>query len=280
VSAAHSEGNITITTNGGNAFQQTDSLDKTSIRGTGGEGGIIRTPDLNSFQCFSDGGLQAPMITNVNEIISRDSVKAAGGIITSSELNPYSIRPVSSTRLEYFAATAVNETVKVSWVTASEENVDFFTVERSLDGKQFYPVYKTNGKGNTGGKSSYNFEDMIEASAEYQYRLVETGHDDHRKIFTAVRLKHQEKAMETKLISVQPNPVGDEFTIKCSVAEPGLVDITLTDISGNIVRRESAVAGAGLNTISVNNLSDVPKGTYFLSLVSGTQKMSTVKILK
>jgi len=271
---------ITITANGGNAWQEIDSTDLKMIRGTGGEGGIIRTSEVNSFRCIAEGGLNASAITYLNGIETRDSAKAATGIVSTSIISPYSKNPVSPTKLEYFAAISLNGIVKVSWVTTSEENVDYFTIEKSLNGDQFIPVYKTDGKGNSGGKSVYNFEDGTQTATDCQYRLTQTNHDNQLEIFPPVRIKQSAISGETKLISVQPNPIGEQFTIQCTVAEPGIIEIALTDIFGNVIRKESAVAGEGMNTIPVSNLSDIPKGTYFLSMSTATQKMSTLKIMK
>jgi len=273
-------GGITITANGGSAWQEIDSMDMNANRGKGGDGGIIRINDITSYRCFAEGGLNASMITSINGVETRDSAKAANGIISVSVISPYSKNPVSPTKLEYFAAIATEGNVKVSWVTASEDNVDFFTIERSIDGEQFLPVYKINGKGNAGVKTSYDFEDAAQTAADCQYRLTQTSLDNVQESFPPVRIKQYSKSSETKLISVQPNPIGDEFTIQCTVEEPGIIDIALTDISGNVIRKESAVAGEGMNTIPVNNLAGLPKGTYFLSVSTATQKMSTLKVIK
>jgi hypothetical protein len=273
-------GNISITANGGDALQSADSLAQTLTRGTGGDGGVIRTGDINAFSCFADGGFHAAVISNVNGCLTTDSAKAASGTISASVISPYSKNPVATTNLEYFAAASLNDVVKINWVTASEENVDYFTVERSLEGNQFIPVFKINAKGNGGGKSTYHFEDASQTAADCQYRLTQTSQDGRMETFPAIRLKQPDKAVETKLLSIQPNPFSDQFTVQCTASEPGVLDISLTDISGNVIRRESAVAREGMNTITVNNLADLPKGTYFLSITSGAQKMSTLKIIK
>jgi hypothetical protein len=280
ICSRQTEGEITVTANGGNAWQEIDSTVLTTMRGRGGDGGIIRTGDISSFRCFAEGGLNASAITYVNGVESRDSAKAISGIISSSIISPYSRNPISPTKLEYFAAIASNDNVKVSWVTASEENVDYYTVERSVDGGNFIPVFKVNGKGTSGERSVYSFDDVDQTAADCQYRLTQTTIDNRVETFPPVKIKQAVKTSETKLISVQPNPIGDHFTIQCLVSEPGLIDISLTDISGNVIRKESAVAGEGMNTIPVNNLADIPKGTYFLSMSTETQKMSTLKIVK
>ena len=280
VCSESSSSGITISANGGNALQVFDSLQSATVRGLGGEGGIIRTEDLQSFKCIAEGGFHASVGSIKDGILILDSAKAASGVVTVSDFNPYSRDPGTSTKLEFFAATSVNASVHVSWVTASEVNVDYFTIERSIDASPFIPVFKINGKGNAGGKSNYHFEDVAQTAADCQYRLTQTSFDNHTEIFPSVRLKQQGITSDSKLISVQPNPFGDQFTIQCIIAEPGIVEITLTDISGNIIRRETAVAAEGKNAIPVNNLSNLPKGTYFLSMSAGIQKLPTVKILK
>ena len=82
------------------------------------------------------------------------------------------------------------------------------------------------------------------------------------------------------MISIKPNPFNDRFTAECIVSDAGIIDFTLTDISGNVIRKESAVATNGLNNISVGGLSDIPKGTYFLTMGMGAEKISTVRVMK
>ena len=75
-----------------------------------------------------------------------------------------------------FRATLTDEQVKLSWVTHSELNNDFFQVEKSADGSNFSPVGVVDGKGNSHGAEAYEFWDQPFDGDNY-YRLRQVDFD-------------------------------------------------------------------------------------------------------
>jgi hypothetical protein len=51
--------------------------------------------------------------------------------------------------LIFFKGTIIDSKILLSWATASEANNDFFTVERTADGKGFEVLGFVNGSGNS-----------------------------------------------------------------------------------------------------------------------------------
>ncbi len=76
-----------------------------------------------------------------------------------------------------FDATAQVSSVALAWVTASELNNDYFTVERSADGMNWSTVLKVDGAGTTNQRSSYNAEDTRPLEGLSYYRLKQTDYD-------------------------------------------------------------------------------------------------------
>ena len=78
--------------------------------------------------------------------------------------------------LLYFDASADNS-VLLSWATATEINNDYFSIERSEDGVNFYEIGKVNGNGDSNKEITYEFTDkFVLAPVEY-YRLKQVDFD-------------------------------------------------------------------------------------------------------
>lgn len=97
--------------------------------------------------------------------------------------------------LLYFDASADNS-VLLSWATATEINNDYFSIERSEDGVNFYEIGKVNGNGDSNKEITYEFTDkFVLAPVEY-YRLKQVDFDGQFEYF-------QVKRVETNLIKEQ-----------------------------------------------------------------------------
>lgn len=76
-----------------------------------------------------------------------------------------------------FNATAENEKVNLKWVTASELNNDFFTVQHSTDGVEFTGIGNVDGQGTKQSATTYNFVDVSPMAGTNYYRLKQTDFD-------------------------------------------------------------------------------------------------------
>lgn len=76
-----------------------------------------------------------------------------------------------------FSAEAQEQTVKLSWITASELNNNYFTIERTLDGMQFEPIITVNASGNSSTEQHYTAIDHNPFTGTNYYRLKQTDFD-------------------------------------------------------------------------------------------------------
>ncbi len=276
--------NITVSANGGNGGSQvysTGSMTEGEGGGGGGAGGVIRTSNATSLTRTVNGGSHgtsnaAPMAN----FLPNGATKGSAGYISTGTISPYSGSVGLPIKLTSFSASQQNGIIRVNWVTSSETNNDYFTVERSADGQDFSAIGKVNGNGNTTDDISYAYEDDAPLPGINFYRLSQTDYDGHAETFPVVEVKRNDQTGANKIIAVQPNPFADKFSVFYSSKTSGLVEFTATDISGRIIMKETAVAGEGMNTFTILHASDLPKGIYFLNMSVGEQKYSTIKILK
>lgn len=113
-----------------------------------------------------------------------------------------------------FGATPNTNNVKLNWTTATEENNNYFTIERSTDSKNFYPIAEIKGAGNSTNAKQYSFVDNEPIDGVSYYRLKQTDYNGKFEYFkiTEVNFKADDLAIE-----IYPNPLktnNTEITIK------------------------------------------------------------------
>lgn len=105
-----------------------------------------------------------------------------------------------------FAGKPSKKSVVLNWVTASEENNNYFEVERSLDGISFEKIGEVTGVGNSSSIQNYRFIDRFPLSGRLYYRLRQVdfnGTFEYSEVIS-VTFEGLESALH---LSIFPNPV-------------------------------------------------------------------------
>lgn len=155
-----------------------------------------------------------------------------------------------------FHAKNVNDEREVlcTWITATELNNDYFTVERSSDGESWHDIGSVPGAGNSMTMLNYDFTDRSPLPGVSYYRIRQTdynGDTDHSEIRAVTRRAEQ-------TMSVYPNPGKGIFRL--SGYEDG--DLSVYDVSGRRVPFSLGFNGE-------LRLRNAAAGTYILELVRG-----------
>jgi hypothetical protein len=91
---------------------------------------------------------------------------------------PITVLPVE---IGYFIGENHGEGNVLHWNTVSEKNSDFFTIERSLDGKTWESLGTVKGAGNSEFEQEYQFVDFNYRETMNYYRLKQTDFDGTTK---------------------------------------------------------------------------------------------------
>lgn len=159
--------------------------------------------------------------------------------------------------VELISFTLKNEgnSVILEWSTASELNNDFFTVERSSDGKNFSRLGQVKGMGTVSHLTDYSFIDKNNYSEINFYRLSQTDFDGTSEMLGI-------KSVRARLnggpnYTIYPNPAQDVISI---TSPSGRVkSLNILDFSGKSVLKLSQ------DQIEVEiNISSVKSGVYLL----------------
>ncbi len=176
-----------------------------------------------------------------------------------------------------FKGVLNNDIAQLKWVTDEENGVKSYTLERSLNRRDFSAVATVPALA-LAGQKNYAYPDSAIrnlATPVVYYRLKITDGDNKEKYSSVVTL-YTGKVKAT--MSVQPNPVINNATVNLNaiVAEQAAWEVT--DVSGKTVLKHTVILTKGLNTFNIN-LSKLPGGIYYLKM-TGNNNNQTAKLQK
>lgn len=166
-----------------------------------------------------------------------------------------------------FAASALDDAIRLDWATASELDNAGFEVQRSTDGVDFTPIGWVDGSGTTSEPSAYRFDDeQVQANIRYYYRLKQVDTDGMFDI-SPVRSAILGRAASSGL-QIWPNPAARRVSIRVEHPNgPAEATITLTDLGGRRVdARTVRVDGTVTERI---DLTHVAAGVYLVRVQVG-----------
>ncbi|GIV35072.1 MAG: hypothetical protein KatS3mg031_2607 [Chitinophagales bacterium] len=176
-----------------------------------------------------------------------------------------------------FTAVPHGKVVKIKWVTASEINNDFFTVERSANAITFETLNTFSGAGNSSVTNAYEMTDYHPLPGISYYRLKQTDFDGTYTYSRVVSVHFEEEA---SMVSVFPNPVREnKFFIKLENI-PDAADVAhihIIDLNGKPAYSATFdLFHSGVRQIELP--ANLPRGMYFLEL-TGVQGLGKQKLL-
>lgn len=163
----------------------------------------------------------------------------------------------------------------LTWLTASEINSDFFTIEKSKDGKTFEVVGIVDGAGNSNIVSKYEKIDDNPYHGTSYYRLKQTDYDGTYKYSIPISLSLKSMYED---ISVFPNPVTGNGYLTFNSLKDDDQTVVIYDVSGRLVYHEQYTIIKGDNKL-VLETSLLTKGMYFIKIADGADGVN-IKFIK
>lgn len=159
-----------------------------------------------------------------------------------------------------FSGKAAGNVVELEWLTASEENNDYFTVERSSNGFDFTAIGNIKGAGTSKIIQRYSTADKGYLPKVTYYRLKQTDYDGQ---FTYSDVIYVDTRSMVRDIALYPNPASNVVNVTNSDDSPltvRFVDNRGTLVSTKVVNEPDArldVSGMeeGIYTVEVRNAS-------------------------
>jgi hypothetical protein len=220
------------------------------------------------------------------------TITATPSVLATAVTNNTSFRGVASApvqlvvtpiKLISFSARSIDKDVRLTWSTASAINFSHFDVERSANGTIFTTAGRVNFRPTDNNTADYSFTDAgimnntstFNGILYYRLRMTDiNGKSEYSKILT---IGVNEK--KTGLINAYPAPFTNKVWVKAGLASAGLVSLSVTDPGGKVLKSMQLLLPAGENTITIDELGNLPKGMYLLR-VTIEGKVTSMKLIK
>lgn len=168
--------------------------------------------------------------------------------------------------VELLSFTGTNEGNRnvLRWSTATEQNNDYFVLERSADGMYFNPIATIDGAGNSSQLLHYVQIDAFPKQGENYYRLKQVDFNGAISYSTIVLVYYTPNTVYVD--NLHPNPTSGAIIFDFVSPVSNTIHITVTDIAGRVVHTEHRTTDGGRMQISTK-LDGCGAGVYLLKIV-------------
>ncbi len=264
--ASHQQ--LALTADGGYFFAYT-----TAVTGPSAEYITVVKTDANGFTACNQQAF-LPSVTDATSLfmtVNATPAEMNGGspagalTYTASSLNNYSsvcvpiVLPVEVLSLSGYSRNDMNV---LEWITASELNNDYFSVERSDEGDFFESIGKVKGSGNATFPRDYSFTDISHGGkGVVYYRLRQVDFDGNYAYSNIISITRS----PDHSITIYPVPARGELVYEIYSDEKSEKEVSVIDLIGSEVLNERIKVVRGRNTfrLDINNLS---QGAYIMKI--------------
>ena len=159
------------------------------------------------------------------------------------------------------------------WVTANEQNNDYFTLQRSTNGINFANIAQIKGANNSNTTQSYQYLDANALKSTTYYRLTQTDYNGVKHLIGTIVLGNSDTQSHLTLNLSTPNTLQIQFN--APQTEPTKVHIY--DVMGHLISSQTFSATKGINTWQVD-VGSYPTSMYLVQ-VSNQSITETAKIV-
>ncbi|MEM8909524.1 MAG: T9SS type A sorting domain-containing protein, partial [Bacteroidota bacterium] len=172
-----------------------------------------------------------------------------------------------------FSAKMMEKEVALHWLTASEQNNDYFLVEHSTDGRSFEALSEIKGAGTTAEAQEYVFmHDRPNKGLNY-YRLLQVDFDG-TSTYSAVEVVEIETQQGS--IRVFPSLASEKVQVQWAAPVVAAGTIQVFDLTGQLLLDRDVEAQTAELTI---NIADLQRGHYFIRINIG-EDSTTQRFIK
>ncbi|MFT4644089.1 MAG: hypothetical protein ACI8ZX_000487, partial [Planctomycetota bacterium] len=220
-----------------------------------------------------DGKIIGEIVAHNGAIILNDGVtlngralSSFGGITTHNATvisDPCAQLPLPIELLE-FKGECNSKNIELKWVTASEINNDYFSIERSIDGINWLLITKINGAGNSTSIKNYSYTNVRQYHDISYYRLKQTDFDGEFKHSAIIVIEKCEE--EINELTIYPNPINEALNLSYGGDKSQILSTSMYNILGEMVYYSESYQS---KIVFENKLN----GIYFLHVNTNSKKI-------
>lgn len=153
---------------------------------------------------------------------------------------------------------------KIEWTTANEHNIARYDVQRSYDATNWETIGSVPALGNA-VSADYVFDDYTFTKSLSYYRLEMFDAEGYNQYSPVVAVRNTD-AILLELISIGSDKDGGLVDVTFSSSTSGPVQVTLSNLIGQVIVSETVVAVAGANKVTLSVPDRLDMGVYLLGL--------------
>jgi len=234
--------------------------------------------DLLMFQWITDTVLTwwQPRPTTVfpasNYVVSNTSTN----ILTHYKITLASTDKPLPIELLSFKAECNNKQNNLLWQTASEQNNDFFTLEKSFDGENFSVFIQVPSQGNSNVTQSYSAIDFTPFNGTNYYRLKQTDLDGQFTYSDIISLRCSSVNFNEDILPISPSNGGVDALLQ---GIPGnKYQIKLTNVLGQVITNKEIILNDFQQPVNIYD-SNLAIGIYYLLMQNERKNISKPLII-
>ena len=176
-------------------------------------------------------------------------------------INASAVLPV--TLLNFGASLSQDGKALLKWTVANEQNVSYYSVQKSTDGMNFTDIGKITATSSSSVQKTYTYTDNTSTGSRYIYYALKTVDKDGKTQLSPVALFKNDKVKGGIIISLSPNPINSpgHLMLQFNADKDGSLLVQLFDGNGKLVTQTNMMAAAGINSGHFH-LGELPSGTY------------------
>lgn len=201
-------------------------------------------------------GNVGPTTAAVTITITVSGYSGSNRSLTFDDITIAGIAQILPVELSKFNVKKAEQSVMLSWATASETNNDHFEIQKSTNGTQFQTIGQVKGNGTTVTGATYSFEDKTPSVGVAYYRLKQVDADGKFE-YSSVRSILFGKSKLTVFSTIAKE------RISLTVSDDQIVPYDIINLNGQTVLAGKAI---GQHTIDISGLNS---GMYFIRTEGG-----------
>ncbi|HEY4150610.1 MAG TPA: T9SS type A sorting domain-containing protein, partial [Chitinophagaceae bacterium] len=157
-----------------------------------------------------------------------------------------------------FTGQLDNNVIQLNWSTSSEQNSNYFEVQKSVDGTNFYPLGRVSAAGTSTTQRNYGYTDR-QVSEQNYYRLAMTDMDGKFVLSNVVLVRNPGVQQQAWVVN---NPFSSYIDLRFAKLPAQQVKAELLTVSGATVF--SQVYGGAMQLRVDLGFAHLSAGTYIL----------------
>ncbi len=230
-----------------------------------------------NYNVYSDGSSPANSIsvTFFGSVPTYTGSNISGGLSANTLYTPDPTTPeftgvcgaitILSVDLAFFTGDCQGDEVDIQWATISEDNNDYFIIEKSQDGEYFEEVATIDGAGNSTELLHYSISDRKLNNQPVYYRLIQVDFDGERTVFPLIVIEGNCND-EQKPIEVAANLSSNTILVYYDLPESKNTVLNLYDLKGKMIYAENVFLSKNKKVYESNVLKSLEAGMYIIQL--------------